>query len=212
MCGRCMKTCPWNLEGIFAEKPFRWLASNVPMSARTLAKLDDKLGNGGLNEVKKWWWDLELKADGGYKLPSQPINRRDLQTDLDLKFEDQTLAVYPANLAPWPWPYPFPMDRETGIKAYQEMLSAEEYKACLSNGELHKLTHQRASFEDAPVVMTRIAKVVAMSADVTKYEFESWDDSPLPVWTAGAHLDVVITPGILRQYSMSGDPSNNPIT
>jgi reductive dehalogenase len=23
MCGRCMKTCPWNLEGIFKEKPFR---------------------------------------------------------------------------------------------------------------------------------------------------------------------------------------------
>jgi len=24
MCGRCIKTCPWNLEGLFAEKPFRW--------------------------------------------------------------------------------------------------------------------------------------------------------------------------------------------
>jgi len=23
MCGRCMKTCPWNLEGLFAEAPFR---------------------------------------------------------------------------------------------------------------------------------------------------------------------------------------------
>ena len=44
MCGRCMKTCPWNLEGLFAEAPFRWVASNIPSAAaKTLAKLDDKL-------------------------------------------------------------------------------------------------------------------------------------------------------------------------
>jgi epoxyqueuosine reductase QueG len=61
MCGRCMKTCPWNLEGLFAEKPFRWAAMNIPAAAPVLAKLDDKLGNGGLNDAKKWWWDIEVK-------------------------------------------------------------------------------------------------------------------------------------------------------
>ena len=93
--------------------------------------LDDRLGHGGLNEIKKWWWDLELKEDGGYKELAQPVNRRDLQTDLDLKYEDQTLAVYPANLAPWPWPYPFLMDREAGIQAYKQMITADEYKSRL---------------------------------------------------------------------------------
>lgn len=208
MCGRCMKTCPWNLEGIFAEKPFRWLASNAPITAPMLAKLDDKLGNGGLNEVKKWWWDLELKPDGGYKEPEKPINRRELQTDLDLKYEDQTLAVYPANLAPWPWPYPFPMDREAGIKAYQDMISADEYKARLKSGDVDGLAHERANFNDAPVIMAKLSKVDQMSADVTKYEFQSWNGDPLPDWSAGSHIDVVITPGFLRQYSMSGDPDN----
>ena len=29
MCGRCMKTCPWNLEGLFAESGFRWLAMHA---------------------------------------------------------------------------------------------------------------------------------------------------------------------------------------
>ncbi|MGB1208502.1 MAG: reductive dehalogenase, partial [Paracoccaceae bacterium] len=29
MCGRCMKTCPWNLEGLFKEKPFRWAAMHL---------------------------------------------------------------------------------------------------------------------------------------------------------------------------------------
>jgi len=105
MCGRCMKTCPWNLEGLFSEKPFRWAASNFSSAAPILAKLDDKLGNGGLNDIKKWWWDLELRPDGdSYQAPVKPVNRRELQTDLDLKHEDQTLAVYPANLVPWPWP------------------------------------------------------------------------------------------------------------
>lgn len=208
MCGRCMKTCPWNLEGLFAEKPFRWLASNVPSAAPMLARLDDQVGNGGLNDVKKWWWDLELKPDGGYKEPEHPINRRDLDPGLDLRYEDQTLAVYPANLAPWPWPYPFPMDREAGIQAYQDMITASEYKDRLARGETDGLAHERPDLDDAPVIMARVSKVEQMSADVTKYEFTTWDGSALPAWTAGAHLDVVVTPEFLRQYSMSGNPAD----
>ncbi len=208
MCGRCMKTCPWNLEGLFSEKPFRWAASNFSSAAPLLAKLDDKLGNGGLNDVKKWWWDLELKPEGGYQLPAKPVNRRELQTDLDLKFEDQTLAVYPANLVPWPWPYPFPMDREAGIKAYQELISAGEYKARLAKGATATLKHKLPAFTDAPVIMARVSRVEQMTSDVTKFEFTSYDGKPLPEWTAGAHLDVVVTPGLLRQYSMSGNPAD----
>ena len=209
MCGRCMKTCPWNLEGIFAERPFRWAAMTLPSAAPVLAKLDDRLGHGGLNDAKKWWWDLELKPDGGYKEPAQPINRRDLQTDLDLKYEDQTLAVYPANLTPWPWPYPFPMDREAGIQAYQDLITASEYRDRLRRGETEGLAHETPDFGDAPVIMARVSKVEPMSTDVTKYEFQTWDGSPLPDWTAGAHLDVVVTPDFLRQYSMSGNPADN---
>ena len=209
MCGRCMKTCPWNLEGLFAEKPFRWAASNFSAAAQLLAKLDDKLGNGGVNDVKKWWWDLELSREtGSYDAPAKPVNRRDLQTDLNLKFEDQTLAVYPANLVPWPWPYPFPMDREVGIKAYKELLSAGEYKARLAKGDTEGLAHRLPAFADAPVVMAKVSLVEKMTDEVTKFEFTSWNGEPLPEWTAGGHLDVVITPDLLRQYSMSGDPSD----
>ena len=208
MCGRCMKTCPWNLEGLFAEKPFRWLASNLPAAAPLLARLDDALGNGGLNDTKKWWWDLELKEDGAYKAPAAPVNRRDLDPSLDLKYEDQTLAVYPANLTPWPFPYPFPMDREAGIKAYQDMITPGEYKARLARGDTEGLAHERPEFRDAPVIAARVSKVDKMTPDVTKYEFTSWDGASLPDWAAGAHLDVVVTPEFLRQYSMSGDPAD----
>lgn len=36
-------------------------------SPPALATLDDMLGNGGLNQVKKWWRDLELSEDGAYR-------------------------------------------------------------------------------------------------------------------------------------------------
>lgn len=208
MCGRCMKTCPWNLEGLFAEAPFRWAAMKIPQAAPLLAKLDDAVDNGGLNPVKKWWWDLEIEADGGYRPTQKPVNARDLQKDLDLKYEDQTLAVYPANLAPHPWPYPFPMDREKGIEAYQALITAEEYVARLERGETDGLAHIYANEAESPVVRVTVSKAEQMCADVTKYEFRSSDGSDLPEWQAGAHLDIVVAPEFLRQYSMSGDPAD----
>ncbi|MEM9751276.1 MAG: reductive dehalogenase, partial [Pseudomonadota bacterium] len=209
MCGRCMKTCPWNLEGLFAEAPFRWAATNVPQAAKALAKLDDHLGNGRINPVKKWWWDLEMVGEGPYTLTSHGSNTRDLQLDLDLKPEDQTLAVYPANLAPHPYPFPFPMDREAGIKAYQDMLSPEEYKRRLARGETDGLAHEyRLPDGPAPVIRVEVSEVADQPGGIKKYEFRSLDGSALPGFDAGAHLDVVVAPEFFRQYSLSGDPAD----
>ncbi len=205
MCGRCMKTCPWNLEGLFAEKPFRWAAMNMPSAAPALAKLDDVAGRGGLNPVKKWWWDIELDESGGYHAAKVPANARDLQRDLDLKYEDQTLAVYPANLAPHPWPYPFPMDREAGISAYENLISAKDHRAKSEAGETAHV-HKYSGDGTSPVVRVNVSKVENLTADITKYEFTALDESDLPEWSAGAHLDVVVAPEFLRQYSMSGHP------
>jgi reductive dehalogenase len=207
MCGRCMKTCPWNLEGLFAEAPFRWAAMNMPGAAPLLAKLDDMAGRGGINPVKKWWWDIELQSDGAYAPTDKPVNTRDLQTDLDLKYEDQTLAVYPAPLAPHPHPYPFPMDREAGIEAYQAMITAEAYQNKLKNGDTSKI-HRYTNDVDSPVIQVQVAKVEVMGEGVTKYELSSLDGTDLPKWEAGAHLDVVVAPEFLRQYSMCGDPAD----
>ncbi len=207
MCGRCMKTCPWNLEGLFAEAPFRWAASRIPAAAPLLARLDDAVGNGGLNDTKKWWWDIELEEDGAYRPTKHPVNRRNLQRDLDLKYEDQTLAVYPAPLAPHPWPYPFPMDREAGIAAYEAMISADEYQQRLAAGDT-SMVHRYQVAGDAPVIRVALTKTDKMTRDVTKYEFSSLDGKDLPEWTAGAHLDIVVAPEFLRQYSMSGDPAD----
>ncbi len=208
MCGRCMKTCPWNLEGLFAEKPFRWAAMTLPGAAPYLAKLDDALGRGGLNPVKKWWWDLELAEDGGYEPTRHPVNARGLQRSLKLAFEDQTLAVYPANLAPPPWPYPFAMEREAGIRAYRDMISADDYRKRRAAGETGPWDHRYTEPPVSPVVEVVIAEVKPLSATVTLYRFHARDGGPLPAWNAGAHIDVVISPDRLRQYSLTGDPAD----
>ncbi|SDL22464.1 4Fe-4S dicluster domain-containing protein [Aliiruegeria lutimaris] len=206
MCGRCMKTCPWNLEGLFAQAPFRWAASNIPSAAAWLAALDDRLGNGELNEVKKWWWDIEQDEAGRYRPTEHDVNRRGLQKDLDLKYQDQTLAVYPAPLAPHPWPYPFPMDREAGIAAYAAMIPAAEYRARMARGD-DSVLHRYTNADDSPVIRLEVYEVEPMTATITRYAFRAPDGAALPEWHAGAHIDVLVAPEYLRQYSLSNDPA-----
>ncbi|TQV74313.1 2Fe-2S iron-sulfur cluster-binding protein [Denitrobaculum tricleocarpae] len=208
MCGRCMKTCPWNLEGLFKEAPFRWLAMHYPKAAKWLARLDDRVGNGQINKVKKWWWDLELQPDGRY-IPAKETNARALSLDLDLKPEDQTLAVYPAHLAPPPYPVPFPMDREAGLEAFQALLSPEEHKARLAKGETEDLVPQFRMPEGPPPVMpVTLSKKRVMAKDIACYEFVAPDGADLPSFDAGAHIDVVVAPEYFRQYSLAGDPAD----
>ena len=209
MCGRCMKTCPWNLEGLFAESGFRWLAMNVPQSARLLAELDDKLDRGSINPVKKWWWDVELDRKTGRYVRAAQTNRRGLQKDLDLRYEEQTLAVYPADKMPPPYPVPFPVNREEGIARYREMLTPAAYKERLARGETEGLAPAASlAAGDPPVFPVLLKRREDMTADVAKYEFASVDGSELPPFAAGAHIDVVIAPEYQRQYSLAGDPAD----
>ncbi|MGB0847165.1 MAG: 4Fe-4S double cluster binding domain-containing protein [Thiolinea sp.] len=207
MCGRCMKTCPWNLEGIFAEAPLRAVAMKFPQAAPLLEKLDDAVGNGGLNRLKKWWWDLEVAEDGGYYITQKPLNERDLQTDLKLKYEEQTLAVYPAPLAPHPYPYPFPMEREKGIRAYEAMVSADEYQARRKQGD-DSVIHRYSADKKSPVMRVQVSLAETIANSVVKYELTALGGGELPAYEAGAHIDIVVAPEYLRQYSLSGDPAD----
>ena len=211
MCGRCMKTCPWNLEGVFKEAPYRWLAVNFPKLAPWITKLDDWLGNGSINPVKKWWWDLRTDEEGN-TLIATDTNRRGLTTNFDLKAEDQTLACYPAKLAPSPYPEPSPIDREAGIQAYKEMLTPEEHKRRIASGETDDLVPPYAVPKGPePVIIAKLKKRMPTSADgnVVKFEFSTMDGSELPAFDAGAHIDVIPFPQFIRQYSLCGDPSDS---
>ena len=128
---------------------------HLPSLAKPL-EIDDMVGNGELNPIKKWWWDIELYKDGGYKPARKPVNARGLQKDLDLKYEDQQWPFIPPS-SPSSYPYPFHMDREAGIEAYQAMITAEEYKLKLERGETDHL-HVYSSDGDAPLCVFRSAR------------------------------------------------------
>jgi reductive dehalogenase len=209
MCGRCMKTCPWNLEGLFADALFRWAAMKLPRQARRLAQLDDWLERGAINPVKKWWWDIELDRKSGRYLRAAQTNARGLQKALDLKYEDQTLAVYPADRMPPPYPVAFPVNREEGIARYRALLTPEEYKARLARGETEGLAPPfRMPAGPPPVFAVRLARREDMTPDIARFEFVALEGQTLPPFEAGAHVDVVIAPEYLRQYSLAGDPAD----
>jgi len=121
-CGRCMKTCPWNIEGVLKERPFLWAAMHLPFTRRWIARLDDALGNGRINPVKKWWWDLDTDADGRV-IPAGRSNARELVFRAPLKPEEQKLACYPPDLAPAPDSETSTPDRKRGLEAYRRALN-----------------------------------------------------------------------------------------
>lgn len=210
MCGRCMKTCPWNLEGLFSEAAFRWVAMKVPQAAKWIAALDDRLGRGGINPVKKWWWDTEIDRVTGQHKKAKATHARGLNLQLDLKYEDQTLAVYPADVMPAPYPVPHPVNREAGIERYRRMLTPEDYKIKLAKGETEGLAPPfKLPVGPPPVFPAILRKREDMTADVVKFELVAANGDALPKWEAGAHVDVVIAPEYLRQYSLAGDPADN---
>ncbi|MGI9262946.1 MAG: 2Fe-2S iron-sulfur cluster-binding protein, partial [Woeseiaceae bacterium] len=210
MCGRCMKTCPWNLEGIFKEAPYRFLATKLPRTAPLLMRIDDWLGNGGINPVKKWWWDLE----GGSGKPAtiaKNVNNRGLTTSLDLKPEDQTLACYTADMSPAPYMVPQPIDREAGIEAFNALISPDEYKDKLAKGETGELVRPFVPPEGPPPVFPALVrKKESVSGDglVTRLELVSMMGGKLPPFEAGAHIDLMTAPQFIRQYSLCSDPAD----
>jgi reductive dehalogenase len=210
MCGRCMKACPWNLAGLVQEAPFRWAAMKMPVAAQWLARLDDWLDRGNINPGKKWWWDITT-ARSGQVVAAQEVNVRGLNRHIRIRHEDQTLAAYPAPLAPLPLPMPSPVDREAGIEAYRGLLAPQEYQQRLARGQTEGLAPGlRRLTGEPPVILARIQRRWTSSADgrIDLFEIVSDDGAPLPPFEAGAHVDLTVTPELIRQFSLAGDPAD----
>ena len=113
-CGRCMKMCPYNNEGLFHQKWALWAAIKWPWTRNTIIKWDDKLGHGVINPVKKWWFDLEITDDG--VIVPKGANQRGLDVDRVLEPDKQKMAYYPASSMPPPdHRNPFPVDRKAAL-------------------------------------------------------------------------------------------------
>ncbi len=120
-CGRCMKMCPYTNEGLLVHRAFLWTAIKLPFMRRFLANLDDWMGNGEINPVKKWWRDLEWLPDGKSVAP-RGANQRGLDVAKgDKQKATQKVAYYPANIMPPPdSPAPVPVDRKAALAAALE--------------------------------------------------------------------------------------------
>lgn len=54
----------------------------------------------------------------------------------------------------------------------------------------------------------RVARKAAEAEGICSFELVAADGTPLPDWTAGAHVDVQVPGGPLRQYSLCSDPAD----
>jgi ferredoxin len=120
-CGRCMKTCPYNREDLVESERLLWLSIEVPESRRQLIAHDDTSGGGQRNQVKRWWFDLEI-VDGVAVQPRAGVNARDLDLSRTGKLAAaQKLAFFPPTLQPaggTTLDTVAPLDRQAGLAAY----------------------------------------------------------------------------------------------
>ena len=107
-CGRCMKTCPLNkvvtTDGALLHRVGTWLGVHARGLKKWLAplaaNLDDRLGYGTRNGVKRWWLDLEL-VDGKVVVP-RGTNERDLDLNRDTSGQKSPVGYYHAADMPAP--------------------------------------------------------------------------------------------------------------
>ena len=130
-CGRCMKMCPWNKEGLLAHNLAMWAAIKLPWSRRFLIWLDDFMGYGKRNPIQRWWLDLEIV--GKKVVKPKGVNERDLTLDRDTGIGNEKVAMYPWEKLPKPdGKGAQPVDRKQGLKdraAAEAALKALKEKA-----------------------------------------------------------------------------------
>lgn len=61
---------------------------------------------------------------------------------------------------------------------------------------------------DSPWLDVVIGKRSDVATDIIGLELQSADGSELPAYDAGAHVDVYVRSGLIRQYSLTGDPAD----
>jgi ferredoxin len=141
-CGRCMKTCPLNkvvtADGPLVTRVASWLGVNAmwlkPLMVPIAVRLDDAIGNGKRNPIKKWWLDLEV-VDGVCVAP-KGTNERDIDTSLNIDPAKQKMALFPASMMPVPNDLTAqPVDRKAGLAAMAEVETPAEARARKARGE-----------------------------------------------------------------------------
>ena len=61
-------------------------------------------------------------------------------------------------------------------------------------------------------ICLKVGAVEKTAEDVVHFELVADGDRALPPFTAGAHVDVHTTTGLVRQYSLCSDPADSSVT
>ena len=105
-----------------------------PLLVPIATRLDDRLGNGRRNPVKKWWFDHEI-VDGVATTP-RGSNEREIDPNRRLDRGKQKIAYYPADVMPAPdVSGPVVLDRKAGLAAAAELETPAGAKARAARGE-----------------------------------------------------------------------------
>jgi reductive dehalogenase len=140
-CGRCMKTCPINkvvdADGALLTRMASWLGVNAmwlkPLMVPIATFMDDWLGNGRRNPVKKWWLDHEIV--NGVAVTPKGTNERDIDPARKVDPAHQKMAVYNADMMPAPnEPGPVALDRKAAMAAVDLLETPNEARQRVAAG------------------------------------------------------------------------------
>ena len=129
-----METMPWNKEVVIKEEPLLWTGMQLTLTREWIAKLDDKVGNGRINTVKRWWWDLDTDEEGNI-IKAKKSNKRQLSFRPSLSFEKQKLACYPFDRTVVPAGGASVPDRKEAVQRYKQAEKPVDYRARMERGE-----------------------------------------------------------------------------
>ena len=211
MCGRCMKTCPWNLEGLFAESGFRWIAMHFA-EQRPLA------GAAGRPARPRRHQPGEEVVVGHRTRPRhrrlRARRRRRMHAGckpgLTLKLRGPDARGLPGR--PHAAAVPGDAFRSTARRASQR------YRALLDAGRIPRAPGARRDRRPGAAVPDARGRAAGVPGACwsgartwrrrRQVRIRRPRRRPLPAFEAGAHIDVVIAPEYQRQYSLAGDPAD----
>ena len=132
-----MKTCPINkvvdADGAIITRIASWMGVHAmwlkPLMVPIATFMDDWLGNGRRNLVKKWWFDHEI-VDGVAVAAVKGSNARDLDLGRKIDPAKHKVAVYPASAMPPPdQGAPVPVDRKAALTVAGELETVDAARA-----------------------------------------------------------------------------------
>lgn len=126
-CSRCIKVCPFDAPDTVGQRLWVRAAASLPFLRKRFIARADRLGHGEMQPAKKWWFDLESVRDSVIH-PRVGTNVRNLLLRGDAPTgEGQSIAVYPASVAPDPGvTTPVRIDRRAAVARTNRLPSADE--------------------------------------------------------------------------------------